>query len=149
MAVNAVLNGNTNVFNCSRSSGSIMISRILAVLLVVVVIIVLIVAGMFAMNQIVDNSYDNVDAIVQLQGNDVVVTIIGGADADKVAGLHAYIDGMESNAPANTKRSITIGEPVVFTNLAKGVTGTGFVVVEAIFQDGSTGVVTFARMKFS
>lgn len=131
-------------------NGSLAGSQVMAIVIAIVVVIALIGIGLFAMGQLVETSYDNVDAIVQLSGNDVVVTILGGENADKIVALHAYIDGVgDPNAPGNTKRPIVIGEPVPFSNLARGVTGTGFVVVEAIFSDGSQGVVTYSRMKFS
>jgi hypothetical protein len=149
MTAGVVITENGNLFHCSGSSGSIMISRVFAVLLVLLVIVGLIIAGLFAMNQVADTAQGSVNAIVQLSGNDVVVTILGGEGADRISGLHAYIDGQESNTPANMKRSIVLGQPVIFTDLAKGVTGTGFVVVEAVFQDGARNVIVFKRMTFS
>jgi hypothetical protein len=132
-----------------KGENAVTVPPVLIVVIIVVVVIGLIFGGMYAMNQVVSTSYDKVDAIVKLSGNDVVVTIIGGDDAPKVSGLHTYIDGRESNAPGNTKRSIVLGEPVIFTDLARGVTGTGFVVVEALFNDGQRGVITYSRMQFS
>ena len=133
----------------SGSSGTKSFSPLLGVVLIVIIIIVLVFVGMFAMNQIVDQSYSNVDVTVMVSGNDVVVTILGGSKVSDVIALRACIDGT-SKGRINSKyvRDISLGKPIVFSDLASGVSGSAFVVVEAMFSNGDIGIVNYVRLQF-
>jgi len=131
----------------SASSG---FSSLIGILLVIGIVIGLVIVGIFAMGEIVDTSYGNVDVTVHLSGNDVVVSIIGGEDAPRVTGLHVYIDGApETTSAANYQYSITSRQQIVFNGIALGVVGSRFVVVEAIFDDGTTTVIDYSRLQFN
>ncbi len=149
MAVSNCMSLGPRHFMKPADSRKFTLSPVLAVLLVIGIIVVLVLIGMFAMGEIVHKSYDHVDVTVQISGNDVVVTVIGGDDAAYVTGVCAYIDGTDAVSSLQFLNYAGLSEPIVFTGLARGVTGSAFVIVEVAFDDGTTGVVNYARLQFN
>ena len=131
------------------SSARGVVSPVMMVVLIIGIVAVLIIFGMYAMGAVVNQSYDNVDVTVRISGNDVVVTVIGGEDAGSVTGIRAYVDGTPRASLPGYQDCGTPGDLIIFPGLAKGTTGSAFVIVEATFNDGTTGVITYARLQFN
>lgn len=127
----------------------ISLSPVIVVLLAVGIVAVLIGVGLVAMGEIVDISRDDVDITTRVSGNDVMITVLGGDDVRYLTGLCAYIDGMPRKEWPDYQSFETVGETIIFPGLATGTVGSAFVIVEAKFDDGTTGIVNYARLQFS
>lgn len=125
------------------------LSPVMILGLIIGIVIALIIFGVFAMGEIVDSTYDDVDVTVRVSGNDVMVTVIGGNDVVHVTGIRAYIDGSPEISAREYQPIESLGSPILFTDLAKGVSGSAFVIVEAAFEDGTRGIINYARLQFN
>lgn len=134
----------------NSSPRSLDISPIVCAFVVVIVISGLLVTGIFTLEQSGVASSSGVDVVIQLSGNDVLVTVLDGESARQVTGLHTYINGPPpASAKSMTVRDPPIGTTVVYPGLAKGVIGHESVIVEATFADGTQSIVDYAQMQFS
>lgn len=133
----------------TNKPGSSGFSSLIGILLVIGIVLGLVFLGVYCMDQIVDTSYDNVDVTVQVSGNDVVVTVLGGSEVSHLTAVHAHIDGAKSFTPNDNFQKYSPGQPIVFSGLASDVTGSAFVVVKGKFGDGRVGVITYSRLQFT
>lgn len=83
----------------------------------------------------------DVETLIRLSGNDVIVSVIGGDDADNISSIYVYYkNGKDSQVPrnpGNTYNNVIVDEPIVFKDMAKGLKGSNSIVVEAVFDDPS------------
>lgn len=132
----------------SVSSPSPLSRPVVRVLIFVCIILVCLSLWFVVMGQMVQETND-VEMSVQVSGNDVIVVVFASEDAQRIHALHAYIDGKTDRAGAMTRDHIVPGTAVIFHNLASGISGTQFVIIEATFTDGSNGIVKYSRLLFT
>lgn len=124
-------------------------SLVIIVLLIIGIIIGLVVAGFFVMGQIADTSAKGVDVLVQVSGNDVLITLIEGNHVNQITGLRVSVDGYTPPDANTSLKDPQPGTPIQFTGVARDVTGYAFVIVDVEFSDGTKTVIKYARMRFS
>ncbi|HJK77445.1 hypothetical protein [Methanocorpusculum vombati] len=133
----------------SSSSRTGSFSSVIIVLLIMGIIIGLVVAGFFAMGQIAGTSSEGVDVLVQVSGNDVLITLIADGHANPITGLRVSVDGYAPSDANSSLQNPQMGTPIQFAGVAKDVTGYAFIIVDAEFLDGTQRVIKYARMRFS
>ncbi len=123
----------------------------MGVVLVVVVIALLVGSGLFVMNNIMTEVQTSRDVQMNLvlSGNDIIVTTLPGGDAVSLRSITVYIDGSNFLSDADRTRMVSIGVPIVYENIAKGITGTRFVMVKGTFSDGNDEILKQIRIQFS
>ena len=85
---------------------------------------------------------------VLLSGNDIVVTVFGGADAESLRIITIYIDEGIGGMISQEKKAV-VGSPVTYTNMAIGLTGSKFVMVKGTFTDNSVVLLKNTKLVFS
>lgn len=137
-------------YQFSDSSRTISLSPVLIFVLIIGIVIGFVAAGFFAMGQIADSSSEGIDVVVQIHGNDVQVTLLPGGKVNQITGLHVYVDGHDPSSEAcPVVHDPLVGSWIQFAGVAKNVTGSEFVIVEATFADGTQTIIEYARMRFS
>lgn len=121
----------------------------MGVLLVIGIIVALVFVGVVAMEKIADASHGEMHAVVQILGNNVVVTQFSDTEPVVIAEVLAYIDGVAETRGKYVVKNPSVGKPVTFEELADGVTGSAFVIVEATFSDGTHEIVDYTRLQFA
>lgn len=123
----------------------------MGVILVIMVIGVLVGAGLFIMSNIVDKGSSGCDVQLNLvlSGNDIVVTILPGADVSSLRTIEVYVDGANASSDSYCVRGVSVGVPIVYENIALGITGMRFVMVKGTFCDGSDQLLKKSRIQFS
>ena len=126
------------------------ISPAIGVLLVIAVIVVLVAAGFVVMsNVMIELEVEkDVQMNVQLSGNDVVLTVFGGNDAPTLRIVTVYIDGVDGGLLSQERKAI-VGSPIIYTNMAVGITGSKFVMIKGTFADNSIAVLKNTKLMFS
>lgn len=149
MTVNASVRADS-LHSVKQSDSRVSFSPVIVVLLAIGIVAVLIFADFYAMTEIADISRDNdMDVTARVSGNDVMITVIGGDDALHVTGICAYIDGAPGDKQAGFRNFPGAGATIVFPDIAAGVFGSAFVIIEAEFDDGTTDIVNYVRLQFS
>lgn len=125
-----------------------------AVILIIGVIGILSVGGMVSAGQPAEltRTYvtGDVETLVKISGNDVIVSIIGGNNADKISSIYVYYNNNKvDRTSSNTCNDVKINEPIVFEDMAKGLTGKDSITVEAVFDDFSTSIIGTIYCDFS
>ena len=123
-------------------------------LFIVVVVIIGSIAGLIALGsnlvvQVVGTTELDVDVGIQVSGNDIIITVHGGKDVYRVAKIHVRIEGGSSTYPNIDRSQFEGKKPVVCTDLAKGVKGNRFVIVEGTLTDESTALIEYHRITFT
>ena len=91
------------------------LSPVICGLLVVCIISGLLITGFFPLDRAAETSSSDVDVVVQLSGNDVLVTVLDGEPAQHITGLHTYIDGYTvASSQEMMVRDPPIGEQIVY-----------------------------------
>ncbi len=126
------------------------ISPAIGIILVAVVVIVLVAAGFLVMSNVMTDLQQEKDVQmnVQLSGNDIVVMVFGGADAETLRIITIYIDGGSGGMISQEKKAV-VGSPITYTNLAIGLTGSNFVMVKGTFTDNSVVLLKNTKLMFS
>ncbi|HJK77447.1 hypothetical protein [Methanocorpusculum vombati] len=137
------------LYSVKQSGSRVSLSPVIVVLLAIGIVAVLIFVGLCAMTEIADISHANVDVTARVSGNDVMITVIGSDDARHVTGICAYIDGAAEGKQTVFRTFPGTGETIVFPDIAAGVFGSAFVIIEAQFDDGTTDIVNYVRLQFS
>ncbi len=133
----------------TNNSRTVSFSPVICVILVFGIVAALVVSGFFVMGQIANASMDGTDLIVQLSGNDISVTILGGKDTTTISSLCVYIEGTPENDRNGIVRNPPVGKPIIYKDLARGRTGAAFVISEATFSDGTKKIVDYSRVQFA
>lgn len=123
----------------------------MGVILVIVVIGVLVGAGLFVMSNIVGEAQSGCDVQLNLvlSGNDIVVTILPSADVQYLRTIAVYVDGADASYEFRRVREVSVGIPIVYEDIAVGITGTRFVMVKGTFYDGRDQLLKQSRIQFS
>ena len=135
-------------FQNGVSFASLLSHPAVKILIFVCIILVSVFMWFVVLDQMVQQTND-VEMSVQVSGNDIVVVVFESESAQRIRSLHAYIEGKTNRGSAMTRDHIFPGTAVVFQNLASDVSGTQFVIIEATFTDGSSGIVKYVRLLFS
>ncbi len=125
--------------------------------LMVVILIVVVVTlggaafGVWSVMQTVDTLVADTDIPVQVSvsGNDVVVCILAYPDTKPPKALRLSIAGYTMPAGISTRDlPPRITDPVVYPNMAVGISGMRQVSVYAIFSSGSESMIWLDDLKF-
>ena len=109
----------------------------------------LIMIGNNLVENVVENSLLDVDVAAQVSGNDILVTIHGGDDLPRVTKIHVRIEGMSQICRNIDRAQFEAKKTVVCTDLAKGVKGNQFVIVEGTLTDDSIVMLDYHRILFT
>lgn len=125
------------------------ISPVIGIGLVIVVIAILVGVGFMAMSNVMTEiqTEKDVQMNIQLSGNDIVVTIFSGDDAESLRVVSLFID--TPGDMLNLEKPAAVGTPITFSNVAKGVTGSRFVMVRGKFNDNSDALLKQTKLTFS
>lgn len=84
----------------------------------------------------------DVETLIQVSGNDVLVSVLGGTNADKISSIYAYYK--KSQVPRNAENTcndVELGKTITFKNMAEKLTGDDSIIVEAVFKDNSIEII--------
>ena len=123
----------------------------MGVVLVIIVIAALVGLGYIVMTNIMDEvqSSRNVQMNVVLSGNDIIATVLPGADAEHLRIITIYVDGSDRMPESLRMREVSVGVPIIYEGIAYGVVGTRFVMVKGTFSDGEDAILKNVRVQFS
>lgn len=123
------------------------LSPAICVVLIICGVATLLGVGFLALGYVADQATSDVDIILQLSGDDILVTLVDGGKARQIQVLTTHIEG---HADARfSVQNPAVGEPVTFPNMGEGINGEEFVIVEATFIDGTEAVLDYVRLRFS
>lgn len=92
----------------------------------------------------------DVKAVIQISGNDVLVTVVEGNMADKITSIYVYYKDLPtSRNRENTYNDVVINKQIVFEGMAKDLTGENYIVVEAVYNDNTTDIIGTIYCDFS
>lgn len=92
----------------------------------------------------------DVETLINISGNDVLVTIIGGENADKISSIYVYYNNKKlDRTSSNTYNDVKVDETIVFKDMAKGLSGKDLITVEAVFDDLTTAIIGTTYCDFS
>ena len=128
----------------SRQSGSF--SLLIGIIVVAGIVVGMVCVGDIAMEQIAKNVNNDAMITANLQGNDVVVTVLDDSSGKKITSIEISIEGIPGRS---VTKPVTIGSPIYCKNLASGITGSNFIVITAVFSDGTSKIIHYARVQFS
>ncbi|MDV0443269.1 hypothetical protein [Methanorbis rubei] len=121
-------------------------SLLIVILLVISIIGGMVFTGMMATAPIVENVEKNAVITVHLQGDDVMITLLANSFRQKISSIEVSIDGVSGRSMT---KPIAIGTPVLCKDIAEGVTGSKFIVINARFADGTSAIIHYTRLQFS
>ncbi|MDV0443266.1 hypothetical protein [Methanorbis rubei] len=119
---------------------------LIGIILIIGIIGGLVFAGIMAMDRIVENVEKNAAVIVHLYGDDIEVMILSSSFEKEITSIEISIDEVPDSRRIHP---VTLGTPFLFKNIAVGVTGSKFVVINAVFTDGSSTVIHYTKFQFS
>ena len=122
---------------------------VIGVVSVLVVICFAVILGGLGIQGLTDDvmKTKNVHAAISISGQDIVVTVLGGSDIHLLEEIWVYLEDRQEMR--HQFRSVHTGDVLTCTDMAKGVEGTHFVIVEAAFLDGGRGYLEYKRIEFS
>ncbi|MDU9375685.1 hypothetical protein McpSp1_02640 [Methanocorpusculaceae archaeon Sp1] len=121
-------------------------SLLIGAILIAGIIFGMVFVGIMAMDKIVENAESNAAVTVHLHGDDIEVMILSSSFGEEIISIDISIDGVPDS---RMTMPATIGAPIFCDNIAVGVTGSKFVVIHAMFADGTSAVIHYTRVQFS
>ena len=123
---------------------------VMVIILAVIIVLIMVALGavaMFGTVYYVDASLDDPAVLlhVSLSGDDIIIGIYGGREADNLVQLEIEVEGYAHvfvDVPPGAKE-------VVISHAAYGVTGTRTVGVHGIFRDGKNVMLIVSSIKFT
>jgi hypothetical protein len=123
---------------------------VMVIILAVIIVLIMVAFGavaMFGTVYYVDASLDDPAVLlhVSLSGDDIIIGIYGGREADNLVQLEIEVEGYAHvfvDVPPGAKE-------VVISHAAYGVTGTRTVGVHGIFRDGKNVMLIVSSIKFT
>lgn len=125
-----------------------------AILLILAVIAVFSIGGMVSAggpDQLVKTYVKgDVEALIQVCGSDVAVTVLDGEDTDKISSIYIYYKSAQiPRNGENTCNNVELGKTITFSNMTCGLTGEDYIIVEAVFDDFSTKIIGTVYCNFT
>ncbi|MDV0440873.1 hypothetical protein [Methanorbis furvi] len=121
-------------------------SLLVGAILIAGIIFGMVFVGIMAMDKIVEKVESNAAVTVHLHGDDIEVMILSSSFAEEIISIEVSIDGVSDSRMVIP---VTLGTPVFCDDIAVGVTGSKFVVINAMFADGTSAVIHYTRVQFS
>lgn len=88
-------------------------------------------------------------AHIEINGNDIVISILGGERAGDLDHVVLVLEGY-TLPPGTSSRHISgTGDTVVYPDMAHGLTGTRKIGVRGVFKDGTSMLIVNQEVRFS